>query len=151
MNNTRLEHARNGRRDPIPQFKYIGHNTVEPVGPYIRASLGFDELASDAQLLPHLLDTALEDVTGAEPLCDVTDIHALPLEVECGAAGDHEQGTEARQGRRDFLHNPVREPFGAGSLELFWNGSTASDGRSSLPRTGARSGKVIGSTTTSRQ
>ena len=76
------------------------------------ARLGFNELAGDAHLIAGPLDTPLKHVTGAEPPPDVADIDALPLEDERGAARDHEQGTEARQRRGDFFHDPVRKPVG---------------------------------------
>jgi hypothetical protein len=87
--------------------KHVLERAVEPVGPEVRAGLGFDQLGGDAEPRARLAHAALHHIAHAELLPDLADIDRFALVGEARIARDDEQPPDPREAGDEVLDHAV--------------------------------------------
>jgi hypothetical protein len=107
----RLDDSGNAGCDPVLQVEDVFERAVEPVGPQMRAGLGFDQLDGDPHPPACFAHRAFEHVPDCELAPDLLYIDGLALVGEGRIAGDDEEPADAGERGDDLLDHAVREIF----------------------------------------
>jgi hypothetical protein len=98
-------------RHLILQIENVSHLAVEPIGPYVRAVCGVDQLAGDTHSVAGLANATFQYVADPERTPYLPDVRRFALVGKAGIASNHEQPAHARESRNKLLHHAVGKIF----------------------------------------
>jgi hypothetical protein len=107
----RLDDAGHADRHFVLHFEDVFEETVEPVGPQMRAGRRVDKLRGNPDSAPGFAHRAFEDIAHTQFTPDPLHVYCLALVRKARIAGDDEEPSDPRQRSDDFLDHAVGEIF----------------------------------------
>ena len=104
-----FQRSRNRRGDVVLDSEDVRHLAVVTLRPPVRTVSGVNKLRRHTETATGAAYAALEHERHSECFGDPADVLVLPLERECGRAGNHLEAAHLRQGVDDLFRETVAE------------------------------------------